>query len=148
MKKKVKIYLSVALVVALAVTIYFSFIFQYTCDSSACFREHQIKCTRTVFVSDGDEVVWQYRILEKEKGNCLVEAKILQIKAGTLDKQTLEKKAMICSVPLGDGRAPESDLKECHGLLKEEIQEIMIKNAHAQILANIGEIDDALDDIV
>ena len=148
MKKWVKVTLSIVLVIVLAVTIYFSFIFQYTCDSPACFREHQIECTRTVFVSDGAEVVWQYRILEKEKGKCLIEAKILQVKAGTLDKQTLEKKAMICSVPFGDGRAPESDLKECHGLLKEEIQEIMIKNAHSQILANIGKIDNALNGVV
>ena len=139
--------LSIAVVVVLAVAIYFTFIFQYTCSSSSCFREHQIKCARTIYIKDGDEVVWKYEILGKEKGRCLVEAKILQIKAGTLDKQSLEKKAMVCSVPLGNGDPPESDLKECHGLLKEEIQEIMIKNAHAQILANLGEIGEELNSV-
>ena len=148
MKRGWKIFIGVLALAVLLAAIYFSFFFHYKCDGPACFKEHQAKCAPTIYVRDGDEVVWQYHIMGKEKNVCQVELTLVQVKKGTLDKQSLEGKAMICEVPLGEGFAPESDLKECHGLLKEEIQEIMIKNAHAQILANLGEIDDALNDVV
>jgi hypothetical protein len=51
---------------------------------------------------------------------------------------------MDCYLQIGDISLPESDLTKCHGRLKEELQEIIIENAHRYIIENIGEINKEL----
>ena len=96
-----------------------------------------MKCVRTKFVYDTDSTTWFYRIKEKEGGKCIIEVTINQIKEGRLDRQILEGKSMDCYLNLGSIELPESDLTMCHGRLKEDIQEIMIKNTHSQIVNNL-----------
>ena len=51
---------------------------------------------------------------------------------------------MDCYVPLGSIVSPESNLAECHGLLKEGLQETIINKLHAYIVKNVGQIGEEL----
>ena len=140
MKSGWKVALVVLFLAVLGAAIYFSFFFSYKCADDACFASHREKCARTVYVKEGEDTVNKYRILGMADGLCEIEVEILEIKTGTVDKRKLEGKSMVCSATTAGNEAPESDLSQCSGLLKESIQEIMIQNAHAQIIANLGEI--------
>lgn len=149
MKKKNKVILIVA-AIALLVAVYFSFFFSYSCklNDIACFRAHQEKCVRTEFVNDAGDATWSYHITGKKNDLCEIEASIIQVKEGSIDKENLAGKSMVCSLSLGSISPPESDLKGCHGLLKEEIQELMIQQAHKYIVKNIGQIGEELNKVV
>lgn len=140
-KKILFIFVLVVLVVAL----YFTMFFSYVCKDKACFQSHQIKCARTKFVSDTPDLIWAYHIKGKTDSRCEIEAEVVQVKQGDLNKQSLEGKSMDCLVPLGRASSPEADLSVCHGLLKEELQGLIIKELHAYILENVGEISEELE---
>ena len=48
---------------------------------------------------------------------------------------------MNCMLPLGVRMIPESDIGNCHGLLKEGLQDIIIKRLHTYLVENIGQIN-------
>jgi hypothetical protein len=51
---------------------------------------------------------------------------------------------MTCYLPIGDDRVPEADISVCHGILKEELQAIIIEKLHLYVVENIGEISSEL----
>lgn len=130
------------------VAIYFTFFFSYKCEDIACFQAHQEKCSKTEFINDDKAITWAYKINGKKDGKCEINVEILQIKEGSLDKKVLEGKSMNCYLPIGSKSFPEKDISVCHGLLKEEFQDIMLKNAHKYIVENIGEINAELNKVV
>ncbi len=123
---------------------YFTFFFSYKCSDISCFQAHQEKCVRTEFLNDAEDTTWFYKIEGKENQKCKINAEILQVKEGSLDKIKLEGTSMDCYLQIGDISLPESDLTKCHGRLKEELQEIIIENAHKYIIENIGKINPEL----
>ena len=129
--KTTKILLAVLVIVILGF-LYFTFIFNYKCDNNdlACYKAHQEKCVKTKFKNDVEEVTWYYRINGKAQGQCEIYTEILRVKEGTIDKAGLEGKSMVCSLPLESSVMPDSDLSRCHGLLKEELQNLIIKKLH------------------
>lgn len=139
--------LLVAVVVVLAAAIYFTFFFSYKCDDMACFQTHQEKCAKTKFVNDLEDAAWKYFIKKKSNGECVVNVELLQVKKGSLDLQKLEGKNMDCYLKLGDTASPESDISNCHGLLKEGMQDMIINKMYSYILDNLGEIDTNLKSI-
>ncbi len=145
MKKSVVIGISIAIVVLACVAVYFTWFFNYTCSDMSCFQSYQEKCIRAKVIRETDTTSWQYTINGKSDNQCVVEAKVLLVKSGQLDRKSLEGTSMDCSLVLGSKVLPESDLSRCHGILKEEIQQIIITDAHAQILANIGKVSSALE---
>jgi len=48
---------------------------------------------------------------------------------------------MVCNIPLGSVILPESDLTNCHGILKENLQEQTIIKLHNYISQNLGQIN-------
>lgn len=140
----------VLIVLVFAAAIYFSFFFYYKCAQSdlACYLAHQEKCAKTKFINDEAQTTWNYKIIGKNDERCDVEVKILKMKQGSIDKINLEGKDMICSISVGSKIRPEENLNICHGLLKEKIQEIMINNAHAYIISNMGKISGELNQSV
>ena len=50
---------------------------------------------------------------------------------------------MICYVPLKLVINPISNLKNCHGLLKENIQELYLTNMHKYVISNLDVIGQA-----
>ena len=120
--------------------VYFTWFYHVNCESIACLQAHQIKCSRASYIHDTESTTWEYAILGEKNGLCDIRATVLLVKSGQTDRKKMEQASMICSLPLGSKAYPESDILNCHGILKEEIQHIMIKNAHAQIVANIEQV--------
>jgi hypothetical protein len=127
----------ILLIIVISVAIYFTLFFSYNCESVECFKAHQEECVRTKFVSEDERTTWLYEVKEKEEESCVIDATILQIKQGSPDRRMLEGKSMRCIMELGDRENPETDLTLCSGELKEDIQEILIKEVQSQILSNL-----------
>jgi hypothetical protein len=145
MKKGVIVLLMILGILLLATGIYFTWFFTYNCSNLECFQANQVKCTKATVIRETESTTWEYTIKGESQGTCIIDTKILKVKEGQLDRKSLEGNSMECSLPIGSKVFPESDLKKCHGLLKEEIQQIIIKNAHAQIIANLGKIASELE---
>jgi len=136
--------ISIILILLLGVAIYFTFFFSYSCDDLACFQAHQRKCAKTNFINDQEDLTWNYFIKGKDNGKCIINVKVLKIKQGTTDKEKLVGKDMDCFVPLGSAVAPESDISRCHGVLKEELQNLIVQKLYSYIVDNLGEISEEL----
>jgi porphobilinogen deaminase len=144
MKKGVKIGIIFLAIILVVIGIYFTWFFKYNCDNMECFQAYQEKCSKVTTIRETDTTTWQYTVLRKDEELCVIETKILLVKEGQIDRKMLEETSMECSLPIGSKALPENDLERCHGVLKEEIQQIIIKNAHAQILANIEKVSEEL----
>jgi hypothetical protein len=149
MKNGAKVILGLIVLIVVFAAVYFTWYFEYDCEDIVCFQKHQAKCSRANYVFESDNTVLAYNTKYKDSGQCVTGVKMVAVKEGTADKRRLEGLSMDCWVQMGERiTAPEKDLSECHGLLKEEIQEIMIQNAHSQIIANIGEISEELNKVL
>ncbi len=137
-----------AVISILIIAIYFTFYFSYSCDNLACFHAHQRECSKTKFINDAEDTIWKYKILGEVNKACEIEVEVLKVKQGNLDRKRIENKMMTCYLPLGEDTAPESDISNCHGLLKEELQEIIIEKLHLYVIENIGEISEELKKVV
>ena len=136
--------LIVLVVIVLIAAIYFTFFFYYSCADYSCFKAHQEKCSKTKYTRDTADTTWFYSIEGKSNDKCKISVEIVSLKKGTLDKQVVEGKTMDCYLNIGDLAFPESDLSKCHGLLKEELQGIIINKLHNYIVESLGEIGNAL----
>ncbi len=127
-------------IILLIPAVYFSFFFTYKCDNLSCFKSHQIECSKTQYVRDGEEATWLYEIKGKSDNKCEVYVEMLQVKKGDLDKVRLNKKSMNCFLKIGSIEMPESDLENCHGELKEELQVMIIQRLHTHVVENLEEM--------
>lgn len=139
-----KLVLFLSLIIILIGAIYFTFYFSYSCDDLACFQAHQRECSRTKFINDAQDISWEYNILGESNKACEIEVEVLKVKQGELDKKRIEGKNMKCYLTLGEDSLPESDISNCNGMLKEELQEIIIEKLHLYVIENIGEISEEL----
>ncbi len=141
--KKTVLILGVIVILAI-IAVFFTFFYSYKCDSLACFKEHQRRCnyisSKTTFLNDGDEATWFYHIRGQVKDECKITVQLIQLKKGDASFTQYEGLSMDCYVPIGSEIAPESDITQCHGVLKESLQEEMIKKLHKYIVSNLGEI--------
>jgi len=142
--KKAALIAFILMSLVLIAIIYFTFFFSYKCDDASCFIAHQEKCVKTKFINDVEDVKWLYYIKGKEDGKCEIDVNVLQVKQGAIDKKILEEKSMNCLLPLGSIASPESDLLKCHGVLKEEMQNLIIQKLHSYIIESVGEITEEL----
>lgn len=136
--------IAIALITVLGLAVYFTFFFTYTCDDLECFQSHQKKCAKTKFINDEADTTWQYFIKGDRNAKCVVNVKVLKIKTGGIENERLVGKDMDCYLPLGSAISPESDITRCHGVLKEELQNMIIQKLYSYILENIGEIGEEL----
>ena len=121
-----------------------TFFYTEKCSDLECFQAAMKNCDKAKYVNDIEEATWEYQILRMEKGECLVNVKLLQVKTGQLGMDDLQNYEMICSYPEGVVSYPEKDLEKCHGRLKEEMQGIIIKNLHKYMIENLEEIGERL----
>lgn len=134
--------------IGLLISAYLIYFYSRTCSGQECFNNYLVKCQKSMFIKEDTNTIMRYQITGKSGSTCNTEVLLLQVKQGTSDLATLEGKSMICSTPYGTLMQPEENIKECHGLLKEEIQELMIKRMHAQIVENIGKISEEATKII
>ncbi len=145
MKKRVifAIFALIILIVAGA-AVYFTFFFSRKCMDIGCFNANLEKCNKANFLDDIKDAVWNYDIKGENNGQCEVGVKLINMKGGNLDLLPLEGKEMTCYLPLGFVSSPQEDLLKCHGMLKEEMQGVIITRLHNYVLSNIGKISEEL----
>jgi len=144
--KTLKIVLIIILsliIIVFGIFIYLLFFRTINCqiNDEECFSKSIINCERALFIRDGDDFTTSYSIKGNSNGGCEVTVNILQVKKGSNELSVLEGKSMDCIIPIGlDIKNPESEIKNCNGLLKEEIQNIIIQKMHSQLIENIYQI--------
>jgi len=126
----------------------FNYFYYAKCSNEECFTNSLIKCKKTYYLNEQENLIMNYKILGKNSDKCNVEVKILKIKLGNVDLINLENKGMICNLPLGLLTTPETNINDCHGELKEEMQNIIIKRMHTEIIENLGNINESLTKIL
>ena len=150
MKKKgiILIVLLVITFIGLVISAYYLYTSLQICNDESCFTNSLSKCAKTTYVKDDGTNIIQYNILGKSQGECKVNVQMLQIKSGSAELSVLEGSEMTCLLQLGLVVDPAKTLKNCHGILKEEIQNIIIQRMHAQIVQNIGKISEETTKII
>lgn len=147
-KRGIFIIIIVILTIVIALLVYFNFIYQRNCSSLQCFNSAMLNCDKAVYISDTDSAVWKYTILESKNNQCIINTKIIQLKEGSTELLTLEGKSMACYVPLGFSGSPSQNLVACHGILKEEMQDLLIKRLHLYVTEHIGQISEELGKVI
>ncbi|MFA5019813.1 MAG: hypothetical protein WC533_01800 [Candidatus Pacearchaeota archaeon] len=147
MKKGVKIIL-IVLIIFIAISVYLTFIYKFRCDNIVCWEQKFERCSRASFVNDAGEVVWKYTILGKNRdGKCEVEVTAIRLKSGLKKSIEMEGQSMVCLTDLGTINNPETTPANCHGRLKETLQELMIEKLYQYILDNVGKVSQEIMDI-
>jgi hypothetical protein len=137
------IFLVLALIFA-ALAVKMTFFYTEKCEDLECFQSAMKECDKARYTNDAEEATWGYKIHGEEKGECLIEVELLQVKSGSLGLDGLQNLKMTCNFKHGIVEYPEKDLDKCHGRLKEEMQSIIIENLHKYILDNLDEIGESL----
>lgn len=128
------------IVIALVLSLYFTFFNISSCDTIACFNKALAKCSNVKFANIQEEATWLYTIKGSKSDKCVVQVKSTNVNLDEAKK--IENKDMLCYIPKGMVIPPESELDNCHGLLKEGLQDIIIEKLHVYIVQNIGKISE------
>ncbi len=122
-------------------------IFMYEdCKDKACFDEALKNCDRAKFIY-GDGMIFEYTIRGEENGRCEVDVVLLQGDLNNADSMKLEGQKMTCMLPLGIVMDPERDIGNCHGMLKEGLQDLVIRKLHTYLVQNLGRLNLEMVDI-
>lgn len=136
----------IAAVAAAAILIYYasSFFYNPKCGDELCFKNYLGTCAKVSFTDYKANSTWAYSIKGMSSDGCEVYAKLISIRTD-VSKESLNGKDMSCYIPVNILGAfmPEEKIEYCHGILKEEIQQMMIEQMHLYIVQNIGEISQA-----
>jgi hypothetical protein len=113
------------------------------CLSQACFLDSLWKCKSLTFLNVQDNSTWAYSIEGSVDDNCEVTATVQRLITDPETSTALVGKSMTCDIPkdIAGSFMPESKIEYCHGLLKESIQDLIIKRMHLFIVQNIGQIN-------
>ena len=129
----------IVLVLFLMLLVFANTIYFKECKSSFCFNYFMEGCHRTTYVYDYGNFSLEYKVLGREGESCLVEVLFLK---GDENSQHLKGESMICDNPLGTARVIGYPYNNCHGLLKEGLNDLMISGLQKYIVQNIGEINE------
>jgi hypothetical protein len=145
----------IGIVVLGLIAIFFTFVYTKNCKDAACFNRAMIGCDKAKYTEETAEASWLYTIKNKEGGllcsisikycdSCKINVKLLQLKQGKVEVQSIEGLDMNCEVPIKYSGSPQADISKCHGLLKEKMQELIIQKMYSEIVANIGKVGEDL----
>ncbi len=144
-KKRILIAFVILIIGLIGFGVYFIFFTADACDDFECYENALLNCKRVWFVKEDEDYVWRYEILSRaDKNTCNVKVRLIKIKNAEVIKEGLEGKEMKCKVEKIGDIYPEKDMSRCNGLLKEELQEIIIDKLHSYLLDNIGKINEEL----
>ena len=111
-----------------------------TCETWDCFNNKLEDCNKVKFIG-GDDMIFEYVIKGISDGECEVGVQLLQGELNNQDSIKLEMQEMVCMLPSGVVAIPESDIGKCHGLLKEGLQDLIIKELHSTLVQNLGRLN-------
>lgn len=128
-------------VIVLVVAVGFFWFYGYDeCKDSECFYEGLKSCERVSYVGGGD-MIFEYKVKGMSEDMCEVNVKLLQANLGVRESGKLEGQEMSCFIELGLAVAPESDIGNCHGRLKEELQGLIIEKMQNYLVENLGQLN-------
>jgi hypothetical protein len=141
LNKKIIIAALIMLFVIIILLLYFFISSKITlCNNDECYFSALSNCNKASYLRQDEKALWSYEIIKNKNDNCLVNVKLVRINLGTIDIEKLEGKSMECSVKKYDKEYPETDMSLCSGLLKEELQDILIRRMHDYLYKNLKEI--------
>ena len=142
LKKTIRLKLMIILLIIIltALGVYYLGFYAKECLDEDCFYEGLVSCKKVKWINDASEAAWLYTIKGISKEKCIVDVNLLLIKKGKIDLEGIEGKEMRCYLPLYTLMSPEQNLENCHGLLKEDLQDLIIKRMHSYLLENLGKI--------
>ncbi|RZB30301.1 MAG: hypothetical protein SRB1_02581 [Desulfobacteraceae bacterium Eth-SRB1] len=110
------------------------------CETWSCFNNHLENCDRVKFVG-GTSMIFEYVVKGISDGECEVDVQLLQGELNNKELAELEMRKMTCMLPEGVVMIPESDIGNCHGMLKEGLQDLVIEKLHSYLVQNLGRIN-------
>lgn len=150
-KKRNKIILSmvvVLIVLVIAFIYYFSYYYIGPCKDEMCFRDAVSNCRRVSWIKENDQADWNYIILgHNDESSCKTQVTLLRLNNGTTDLNKLQNEEMVCNFPKVSKDFPETDMSTCSGVLKEDLQDILIQRMHDYLMQNCGQIKEAVSQI-
>ena len=144
-KRKLYITLVVVLVISVSAFIYLNLGYVPACQNYECWQGYMTECKKASFVSEQSEASWGYETMGKTGNECTVEVTLLLAKKGELGIDKLVGEKMSCTYSEGTATYPEKDLSACHGILREELQGLIIGKLHSYILENLGQVAEGLE---
>lgn len=142
-KESVLIITVVLAVVALASALHYT-LQPAECQTFGCFRIYMAACAPAQYVNEEPEASWLYATKKKVKDACEVEVVLLQAKEGDLNLRSFEGHSMLCQYPYGTAAYPDKDMSRCHGLLKEDLQRLVIERIHRYLINNLADVKKTL----
>lgn len=143
-KQRGLIIISLIIVIILALLLNSFFGQGKKCAEQECFDSLMSQCNYGSYINEEEQASWKYEIQGKNGEECVVKVTLLQAKEGDLELRDFERHTMECSFEFGKVSQPEEDLSACHGRLKEDLQELLIKKLHSYILENLDQIREEL----
>ena len=143
--KKIYKYIIILALAGILLALAFSYLYTPKCASSGCFQSALAKCGKASYTDIQANATWQYNINGFSGETCAIYVKAVSLKTDVKTGTALQGKDMTCYIPKNVLGAfmPEEKIEYCHGLLKEEIQNLIIENMHLYIIQNIGAISEA-----
>tara|TARA_Y100000310_G_scaffold268360_1_gene280933 strand:+ start:1397 stop:1918 length:522 start_codon:yes stop_codon:yes gene_type:complete len=140
-QKRVGFALTIIIIALIAFSGYFLFFYSRPVNTSEEFLDAMANCRDVSWIREDAQASWLYKIKGGINGDaCEIEVVLLKMKEGTIESEKLQGKTMTCSFQKGESRFPEKDISRCSGVLKEELQDIIIQRMHNYLLQNVGEI--------
>ena len=142
-KKRHRLRLTIILVILLILLSYIMWIYFFyypVLEDWTSFNSALSNCDNGEFIG-GEQMIFQYKIQGLKNENCFVNVKLLQGELNNQDSKKLEGSEMTCEIPQGNVILPESNIANCHGLLKEGLQDLIINKLHTYIVKNLGRIN-------
>ena len=118
-----------------------SVFFSYTkCETWECFNTHLEKCERAEFIG-GTTMIFKYTIRGLSEKKCEVEVQLLRGELDNQESMKLNGQKMTCMLPKNIVMTPESDIGNCHGILKEKLQDLIIEKTQNYLVRNLKQIN-------
>lgn len=147
-QKRVGLALIILIIALVAFSSYFLFFYVKPVSSGQEFVNAMTDCKRVSWIREDIQANWAYTIIGNAKEEaCNVEVQLLKIKKGTIDNEKLQGKKMTCIILKDEIKLPEKDLFQCTGILKEELQELIIEKMHGYLLENLVETNEEFEGI-
>ena len=146
-QKRVGIALVILIIALITFSGYFLFYYARPVATSQEFIDSMSNCRDVSWIKEDAQASWLYKIKGGAKGDtCEVEIRLLKMKEGTIEADKLQGAKMTCIVQKGETDFPEKDISKCSGVLREELQDIIIQRMHNYLLQNVGEIKEEFEE--
>ena len=141
LKKRMFLSLLILAIGVIMFIIFMLLIYVPTCDDNTCFYNALANCKRVSWIREDAKAVWSYKILGPSTAdNCRISVQLTKMKEGTIDTESLQGDKMTCTIQKDLVKYPEENMQYCTGVLKEDIQGIIIERMHSYLLKNLGEV--------